>query len=131
MNLLVRVIEAKSLPPMESNGFTNPYVKLQLGRQSFRSKAVKKCLNPSWSEEFIFKVDDLKRKLVVSVLDEEKCFNYDFVGQINVPVTWVFEAKDQSLGTAWYTLYPKSLNAKSRDCGMSFFFFPLLWSSAC
>ncbi|KAH6825855.1 C2 calcium/lipid-binding and GRAM domain containing protein [Perilla frutescens var. hirtella] len=117
MKLLVRVIEAKNLPPMESNGFTNPYVKLQLGRQSFRSKAVKKCLNPSWSEEFIFKVDDLKRKLVVSVLDEEKCFNYDFVGQIKVPVTWVFEAKDQSLGTAWYTLDSKSKNAKNKECG--------------
>ncbi|XP_042040154.1 C2 and GRAM domain-containing protein At1g03370-like isoform X2 [Salvia splendens] len=117
MNLLVRVSEAKSLPPMESNGFTNPYVKLELGRQAFRSKAVKKCLNPLWSEEFIFKVDDLKRKLVVSVLDEERCFNNDFVGQIRVPVAWVFEAKDQSLGTSWYTLHPKSNNAKNKGCG--------------
>ncbi|XP_047968467.1 C2 and GRAM domain-containing protein At1g03370-like isoform X2 [Salvia hispanica] len=117
MNLLVRVSEAKNLPPMEASGFTNPYVKLELGRQAFRSKAVKKCLNPSWSEEFIFKVDDLKRKLVVSVLDEERCFNNDFVGQIRVPVAWVFEAKDQSLGTSWYTLHPKSNNARNKDCG--------------
>ncbi|KAG6387535.1 hypothetical protein SASPL_152727 [Salvia splendens] len=117
MNLLVRVSEAKNLPPMESSGFTNPYVKLELGRLAFRSKAVKKCLDPSWSEEFIFEVDDLKRKLVVSVLDEERCFNNDFVGQIRVPVAWVFEAKDQSLGTSWYTLHPKSNNAKNKDCG--------------
>ncbi|KAL1566901.1 C2 and GRAM domain-containing protein-like isoform X1 [Salvia divinorum] len=117
MNLLVRVSEAKNLPPMESNGFTNPYVKLELGRQAFRSKSVKKCLNPSWSEEFIFKVDDLKKNLLVSVLDEERCFNNDFVGQTRVPVASVFESKDQSLGTSWYTLHPKSNNAKNKDCG--------------
>lgn len=121
MNLLVRVIEARNLPPMESNGFTNPYVKLQLGKQGVRSKAVKKCLNPSWSEEFIIKVDDLKRKLVVSVLDEERCFNNDFVGQTKVPVTLVFEAKDQSLGSAWYPLHPKNRNAKNKECGMAFY----------
>ncbi|KAL1559971.1 C2 and GRAM domain-containing protein-like isoform X1 [Salvia divinorum] len=117
MKLLVRVIEAKNIPALDPNGFSDPYVKLQLGRQRFRSKVVKKCLNPSWCEEFIFKVDDLKEELLITVLDEDKYFNDDFVGQIKVPIIQVLDAKDKSLGTAWYTLQPKTKKAKNKDCG--------------
>lgn len=117
MKLLVRVIEAKNIPALDPNGFSDPYVKLQLGRQRFKSKVVKKSLSPSWCEEFIFKVDDLKEELLISVLDEDKYFNDDFVGQIKVPVIQVFEAEDKSLGTAWYTLQPKTKKAKNKDCG--------------
>ncbi|KAK4491884.1 hypothetical protein RD792_002664 [Penstemon davidsonii] len=117
MKLLVRVIEAKNIPAMDPNGFSDPYVKLQLGKQRFKSKVVKKCLNPSWCEEFTFKVDDLKDELLISVLDEDKYFNDDFVGQIKVPISHVFEAKDKSLGTAWYTLQPKNKKPKNKECG--------------
>ncbi|KAF3620442.1 C2 and GRAM domain-containing protein [Capsicum annuum] len=117
MKLLVRVIEARNIPAMDPNGFSDPYVKLSLGRQKFRSKVVKKCLNPSWCEEFAFKVDDLKEELIISVLDEDKYFNDDFVGQIKFPVSQVFETNDKSLGTAWYTLHPKHKKGKTKDCG--------------
>ncbi|GER52820.1 C2 calcium/lipid-binding and GRAM domaincontaining protein [Striga asiatica] len=117
MKLLVRVIEAKNIPALDPNGFSDPYVKLQLGKQKFRSKVVKKCLSPSWCEEFTFKVDDLKDELLICVLDEDKYFNDDFVGQIKIPVSHVFEAKDKSLGTTWYILQPKNKKSKNKDCG--------------
>ncbi|KAL0407176.1 UNVERIFIED_CONTAM: C2 and GRAM domain-containing protein [Sesamum latifolium] len=117
MKLLVRVIEAKNIYAKDANGLSDPYVKLQLGKQKFRTKVMKKCLNPSWCEEFTFKVEDLKEELVISVLDEDKYFNDDFVGETKVPVSWVFEAKDQSLGTAWYVLQSKNKKAKSKDGG--------------
>ncbi|XP_059309332.1 C2 and GRAM domain-containing protein At1g03370 isoform X2 [Lycium ferocissimum] len=117
MKLLVRVIEARNIPAMDPNGFSDPYVKLSLGKQKFRSKVVKKNLNPSWCEEFAFKVDDLKEELIISVLDEDKYFNDDFVGQIKFPVSQVFESNDKSLGTAWYTLQPKHKKGKNKDCG--------------
>ncbi|XP_073061559.1 C2 and GRAM domain-containing protein At1g03370-like isoform X1 [Primulina eburnea] len=117
MKLLVRVIEARNLPAMDPNGFSDPYVKLQLGRQRYRSKVIKKCLNPSWCEEFYFKVDDLKEELLISVFDEDMFFNDDFIGEVKVPVSWVFEAKDKSLGTIWFSLQPKDRKAKNKDCG--------------
>ncbi|KAL3519249.1 hypothetical protein ACH5RR_017398 [Cinchona calisaya] len=117
MKLLVRVIEGRDLPPMDPNGLSDPYVKLQLGKQRFKTKVVKKCLNPSWCEEFSFRVDDLKDELFISVLDEDKYFNDDFVGQIKIPIYQVFDAPDKSLGTAWYTLQPKTKKAKNKDCG--------------
>ncbi|KAI8001230.1 C2 and GRAM domain-containing protein [Camellia lanceoleosa] len=115
--LLVRVIEARNIPAMDPNGFSDPYVKLQLGKQKFRSKVVKKCLNPTWCEDFTFKVEDLKEELVVSVLDEDKYSIDDFIGQIKVPVSHVLDACEKSLGTAWYSLQPKNKKSKNKDCG--------------
>ncbi|KAE7995192.1 hypothetical protein FH972_000019 [Carpinus fangiana] len=117
MKLSVRVIEARNLPAMDLNGFSDPYVRLQLGKQRTRTKVVKKSLNPQWGEEFGFRVEDLKEELLVSVLDEDKYFNDDFVGQLKVPVSQVFDSENKSLGPAWYPLLPKNKKSKNKDCG--------------
>ncbi|KAL5157811.1 C2 and GRAM domain-containing protein [Glycine soja] len=117
MKLVVRVIEAKNLPPTDPNGLSDPYVRLQLGKHRFRTKVIKKCLNPKWDEEFSFRVDDLNEELVISVMDEDKFFNDDFVGQLKVPISIVFEEEIKSLGTAWYSLQPKSKKSKNKESG--------------
>ncbi|TXG69815.1 hypothetical protein EZV62_004750 [Acer yangbiense] len=117
MRLTVRVIEARNIPAMDLNGFSDPYVRLQLGKQRSRTKVVKKSLSPSWEEEFIFKVDDLSEELVVSVLDEDKYFNDDFVGYIKVPISRIFDADNKSLGNVWFSLQPKNKKSKNKECG--------------
>lgn len=128
MKFVVRVKEARNIPAMDLNGSSDPYVRLQLGKQRSRTKVVKKSLNPSWEEEFSFKVEDLNDELVVTVLDEDKYFNDDFVGYLKVPVSRVFDADNKSLGTAWYSLKPKNKKSKNKDCGtFSFHFFFCLY----
>ena len=122
MKLLVRVFEGRNLPPTDPNGLSDPYVKLQLGKQRSKTKVVKKSLNPSWGEEFSFRVEDLNEELLVSVLDEDKYFSDDFVGQVKVPVSRIFDAESKSLETAWYPLQPKNRKSKNKDCGMPFIF---------
>lgn len=122
MKLSVRVIEARNLPAMDLNGFSDPYVKLQLGKQRGKTKVVKKNLNPQWGEEFGFRVDDLNEELLVCVLDEDKYFNDDFVGQLKVPVSRVFDSDDKSIGPTWYPLKPKNKKAKNKDCGNVLYF---------
>ncbi|KAJ7946465.1 C2 and GRAM domain-containing protein [Quillaja saponaria] len=117
MKLVVRVIGARKLPAMDLNGLSNPYVRLKLGKQKFRSKVVKKNLNPQWEEEFSFQVDDLKDQLVISVMDEDKYFNDDFMGRLKLPVSLIFDSESKSLGTAWYSLRPKKKKSKNKDCG--------------
>lgn len=117
MKIVVKVIEARNIPAMDLNGLSDPYVRIQLGKQKFRTKVVKKCLNPYWGDEFSFRVDDLSDELIISVLDEDKYFNDDFVGLIKFPVSKVFDSPDKSLGTCWYSLLPKSKKSKPKDCG--------------
>ncbi|KAF8409771.1 hypothetical protein HHK36_005850 [Tetracentron sinense] len=117
MMLLVRVIEARNLRAMDLNGSSDPYVRLQLGKYRYKTKVVKKNLNPSWGEDFNFRVEDLNEELIVCVMDEDKYFNDDLVGQLKVSVSQVFDAENKSLGTAWYTLQPKNKKSKNRDCG--------------
>ncbi|KAL5224800.1 hypothetical protein ABZP36_011439 [Zizania latifolia] len=116
MRLLVHVIEARNLPAMDANGLSDPYAKLQLGRQRAKTKVTTKTLSPSWDEEFAFRVGDLKDELVVVVLDEDR-FSDDFLGQVKVPLSAVLDAQNRSLGTQWYQLLPKSNKSKIEDCG--------------
>uniref|UniRef100_A0A7N0UD40 C2 and GRAM domain-containing protein n=1 Tax=Kalanchoe fedtschenkoi TaxID=63787 RepID=A0A7N0UD40_KALFE len=117
MKLVVRVIEARNLPALDLNGFSDPYVRLQIGRQRSRTKVVKKSLNPSWGEEFSFRVEDLSEELLISVLDEDRYFNDDFIGLLKFPVSDVFDNELKSLGTAWYSLKPKDKTFKNKECG--------------
>ena len=52
--LRVHLQGAKELPPMDKDGGSDPYAKLSLLGQSFRSKTVKKTLTPLWDQTFEF-----------------------------------------------------------------------------
>ncbi|XP_004293413.1 PREDICTED: C2 and GRAM domain-containing protein At1g03370 [Fragaria vesca subsp. vesca] len=117
MKLVVQVMGARDLPAMDLNGLSDPYVKVKLGKQKFKTKVVKKTLNPYWGEEFAFRVDDLSDELLISVLDEDKYFNDDFVGCVKFPVSQVFDSHNKCLDTCWHPLQPKSKKPKHKDCG--------------
>ena len=122
MKLLVRVIEARNIPALDSYGFSCPFVKLKLGKQKYKTKAVKKSVNPTWCEEFSFRVDDLKEELKVYLLDEDRFCRYDFVGIVKLPLSRIFDGEGQSLSTTWYTLKTENKKAKIKECGKPSFF---------
>ncbi|OEL18733.1 C2 and GRAM domain-containing protein [Dichanthelium oligosanthes] len=101
---------------MDSNGFSDPYVKLQLGKQRFKTKVIKVNLNPTWDQEFSFLVDDVRDVLKLDVYDEDILRMDDFLGQVRVPLEDVLAAEDLSLGTRWYQLLPKGKTDKTIDC---------------
>jgi len=117
MRLTVRVVEARNLRAMDSNGFSDPYVKLQLGKQRFKTKVIKMNLNPTWDQEFSFLVGDVRDVLKLDVYDEDILRMDDFLGQLRVPLEDVLAAEDLSLGTQWYQLLPKGKTDKAVDCG--------------
>ncbi|XP_066371177.1 C2 and GRAM domain-containing protein At1g03370-like [Miscanthus floridulus] len=117
MRLVVRVIEARGLPPADADGTRDPYAKAQLGKQRAKTKVVRKTLCPAWDDEFAFRVGDLRDNLLVSVLHEDRYFADDVLGQVKVPLTAVLDADNRTLGTQWYQLQPKSKKSKLKDCG--------------
>ncbi|KAJ7558764.1 hypothetical protein O6H91_04G054800 [Diphasiastrum complanatum] len=111
MKLQVQVMEARGLASRDSNGFSDPYVRLQLGRTKTKTKVVQKSLNPSWYEEFLFKLEDLKSELLISVWDEDS-FTDDFLGQIKLPVAQVLNSDKQALLPIWYPLQKRNCKSK-------------------
>nr|XP_018680635.1 PREDICTED: C2 and GRAM domain-containing protein At1g03370-like [Musa acuminata subsp. malaccensis] len=117
MKLFVHVIEARGLPVINMNGSCDPYVRLQLGGRRSKTKVIKKNLNPFWDEKFSFLVGELSEELIVSVLNEDKYFNNDFLGKVKVSLLKVLDAENLSLGTAWYQLQPKNKKSKNKKRG--------------
>ncbi|CAK8564500.1 unnamed protein product [Lathyrus sativus] len=120
MKLVVRVIEAKNLVCLDSNGLSELYVQLKVGKQKFKTKVIKN-LTPIWDEQFCFCVDDLKEKLIVSLKDmkdEEKFIhNNHLVARLKLPISLVFEEDSKSLGDAWYSLKSKKKKFKNKEGG--------------
>uniref|UniRef100_A0ACD5Y7V7 Uncharacterized protein n=1 Tax=Avena sativa TaxID=4498 RepID=A0ACD5Y7V7_AVESA len=117
MRLTVRVIAARNLRAMDFNGFSDPYVKLQVGKQRFKTKVVKMNLNPEWDQEFSFAVADVREVLKLDVYDEDLIGIDDFLGQVKVPLEDLLAAENLSLGQRWYQLLPKTKSDKAVDCG--------------
>ncbi|XP_065324465.1 rabphilin-3A-like isoform X1 [Gordionus sp. m RMFG-2023] len=85
---------AKGLKAMDSNGFSDPYVKLHLlpgaGKSTkLRTKTAHKTLNPEFNETLTYfgitEEDMMKKTLRLSVLDED-VFGHDFIGETRVPL---------------------------------------------
>ncbi|XP_051906655.1 rabphilin-3A isoform X1 [Hippocampus zosterae] len=87
------VIKAKGLKPMDSNGLSDPYVKLHLlpgasKSNKLRTKTLKNTLNPIWNETLVYHGitdDEMSRKtLRLSVSDEDKFGHNEFIGETRV-----------------------------------------------
>ncbi|KAK7352356.1 hypothetical protein VNO80_17776 [Phaseolus coccineus] len=111
MKLVVCVIVAKNLALTDTNGLSDLYVRVQLGKQKFKTKVVK-SLNEMWDEQFTFWVDDLKDSLVVSVMDEDKFFSYDYVGRLK-------KCKNKQFGEIHLSIFISQSNGseESNDIG--------------
>ncbi|KAK6740467.1 hypothetical protein RB195_008746 [Necator americanus] len=90
--LTVHLIRAKNLKAMDSNGFSDPYVKLHLipgiaKATKLTSKTIEKTLNPEWNEELnyygVTEEDKQKKTLRITVLDRDR-IGSDFLGETRI-----------------------------------------------
>uniref|UniRef100_A0A3Q3WTQ0 Uncharacterized protein n=1 Tax=Mola mola TaxID=94237 RepID=A0A3Q3WTQ0_MOLML len=87
------ILKAKGLKPMDSNGLADPYVKLHLlpgaSKQStkLRTKTLRNTRNPMWNETLTYHGltdEDMQRKTLLSVCDEDKFGHNEFIGETRV-----------------------------------------------
>ena len=92
--LNIYLLSAAHLVAKDSNGLSDPYVKIQLlpgivKATKLRSKTVYKSLNPQYNELLHYEGitnEDLETKtLRLTVLDEDK-FGFDFIGEYRLPL---------------------------------------------
>ncbi|PRP81170.1 hypothetical protein PROFUN_02004 [Planoprotostelium fungivorum] len=79
----VKLIEARGLIASDSNGKSDPYVKLYFQGQEEKSLVIMKTLDPVWNSFFQFFVDDSvkERVLVAEVYDWDRMDADDFLGK--------------------------------------------------
>ncbi|XP_031158600.1 double C2-like domains, delta [Sander lucioperca] len=93
--LLVGIIRCAHLAAMDSNGYSDPFVKIilqpDMGKKSkYKTSVKKKTLNPEFNEEFSYEVtlDQLAKKtLEISVWDYDLGMSNDFIGGVELGIT--------------------------------------------
>ncbi|XP_014064509.1 double C2-like domain-containing protein beta isoform X1 [Salmo salar] len=92
--LLVGIVRCAHLAAMDSNGYSDPFVKIVLqpdmGKKSkYKTTVKKKTLNPEFNEEFMYEVphDQLAKKtLEISVWDYDLGMSNDFIGGVELGI---------------------------------------------
>ncbi|KAL4640567.1 double C2-like domain-containing protein beta [Arapaima gigas] len=100
-SLFVGIIRCAHLAAMDSNGYSDPFVKIVLqpdaGKKSkYKTSVKKKTLNPEFNEEFVYEVphDQLAKKtLEITVWDYDLGMSNDFIGGVELGIN----AKGQRL----------------------------------
>uniref|UniRef100_A0A1B0A6K1 E3 ubiquitin-protein ligase n=1 Tax=Glossina pallidipes TaxID=7398 RepID=A0A1B0A6K1_GLOPL len=114
-HLRINVLTGKSLAKKDIFGASDPYVRIDLNTingdiniDSVLTKTKKKTLNPTWNEEFIFRVKPSEHKLVFQVFDENRLTRDDFLGMVELTlVNLPTEQEGRAIGPQTYPLRPR------------------------
>ncbi|KAM3870574.1 synaptotagmin-1-like [Diretmus argenteus] len=93
--LVVGILEAAELPAMDVGGSSDPYVKLYLlpdKKKKFETKVHRKTLDPTFNENFTFKVPYTElggKTLVLTMYDFDRFSKHDAIGAVRVPMSSV------------------------------------------
>ncbi|XP_028313022.1 multiple C2 and transmembrane domain-containing protein 1 isoform X3 [Gouania willdenowi] len=84
----ISLIEGRGLQPMDTNGFSDPYVKFRMGHQKYKSKTIPKTLNPQWREQFDFNMYEEQGGYVdITVWDKDAGKKDDFLGRATIDLS--------------------------------------------
>ncbi|XP_037081873.1 multiple C2 and transmembrane domain-containing protein-like isoform X2 [Pollicipes pollicipes] len=94
------LVEAKDLMAMDSEGTSDPYVKLRLGAEKYKSKVVDRTLTPRWLEQFDMHLYDSGSQILeIEVFDHDARSKDDFMGKTTVDVSKLEREKTHRLWT--------------------------------
>ncbi|XP_027159137.1 FT-interacting protein 7-like [Coffea eugenioides] len=103
----VNVIEAQDLIISEKTRFPDVYVKVQVGNQVLRTKAVQtRTMNVLWNEDLMFvAAEPLEDYLILSVEDRVGPNKEDVFGRVIIPLKTVERrADDRIVHSKWFSL---------------------------
>eukprot|EP01118_Nematostelium_gracile_P009407 TRINITY_DN3169_c0_g1_i1.p1 TRINITY_DN3169_c0_g1~~TRINITY_DN3169_c0_g1_i1.p1 ORF type:complete len:348 (-),score=91.74 TRINITY_DN3169_c0_g1_i1:4-1002(-) len=94
--VFITVLHGSNLPSADSNGLSDPYVKIippgsTKGSKKLQTKVVKKSLNPSWNEQFEVEVRNINQKIRFEVYDWDRFGKDDALGFAEVALETLLE----------------------------------------
>ena len=81
---MLEIVQCTNLKAMDADGFSDPYVKINLGKQRFKSKVKYRTLNPVFKESFSLKLNGTDSAVNVTVWDRDSYKRNDFIGSSKV-----------------------------------------------
>ena len=90
--LTCSVIEAKNLLPLDPNGLSDPYIKINISdsnAQGLKTKVAKSNLNPSWNETLAIDLQpsEINKRLQVQCWDRDLLTGDDFMGAMSFDIS--------------------------------------------
>eukprot|EP00475_Leptophrys_vorax_P037442 TRINITY_DN645_c0_g2_i1.p1 TRINITY_DN645_c0_g2~~TRINITY_DN645_c0_g2_i1.p1 ORF type:complete len:1187 (+),score=417.34 TRINITY_DN645_c0_g2_i1:114-3674(+) len=86
-NLKVTIVSARGLPALDKmTKSSDPYCKIYVGSQSFRTRFISKSLAPAWNETFEFKSVPLDTDLLVKVKDHNVLGKPEEIGEYSTAI---------------------------------------------
>ncbi|KAF0388835.1 phosphatidylserine decarboxylase proenzyme [Gigaspora margarita] len=111
--LKIDIIKAKNLAIKDKNGFSDPYITVNVGDESYNTQVVNKNLNPVWDASFDYKVnpEHPPSEIHFTCWDRD-IFGRDYMGEIFIPLDKFCGGghigyQDQSNTPHWYPLISK------------------------
>lgn len=113
VGIRVKIVAARGIIAADKNGFSDPYVTMTLLNSrgntmeefgAFKTRIIKKTLNPEWNEEFILE-RDLRLATTIHLLlqDSDGVFGSDPIGVVDIPVDLITTNLTGSLAN-WYKI---------------------------
>lgn len=100
----VEVIRGRNLVTMDPNGKSDPYVKLQIGKQKRQTRTIFKSLDPEWKQRFEFSfpsMGDNESILKLFVMDKDTLASDQPMGQVTINLS---ELQLNQAIDKWYTV---------------------------
>ncbi len=86
--LRVTVLRAWNLRAMDSNGLSDPYVRVTVGEETYQTSTIKKSLDVTFNETFRFRVAHETCLVRVVVFDEDFLGQDDYLGGASSPISF-------------------------------------------
>uniref|UniRef100_A0A673BZU0 Extended synaptotagmin-like protein 1b n=1 Tax=Sphaeramia orbicularis TaxID=375764 RepID=A0A673BZU0_9TELE len=106
--LRIHLLEGQNLVPKDNlmggmvKGKSDPYVKINIGGETFTSQVIKTNLNPTWNEMYEVILTQLPgQELQVEVFDKDMDMKDDFMGRLKINLKDII---DSQYTDQWYTL---------------------------
>jgi hypothetical protein len=81
--LKVKILRGFNLASKDSNGYSDPYVRVIFGGKELKTKVIHKTLTPMWEDELEFEYpeDDTLEEIHIICMDWDKVGGHDFMGE--------------------------------------------------